>query len=191
MALPKYSELGLVFIKPQNKEGNDAIKTALYGVNDIVYKWCKKYADSATATTIANQLTEIGVTLNKADANARCLPKKNEVLQNLRTMVRGLKDFAVKHPNIVDDDVRQVDATIRYFMQDYIKRRKNLTGVECIELLEEWNRINNNMCVDDIRVVVNNSGFNSVPKEIIEYLALKYSPDHKQAYSKWWEEYNG
>ena len=186
--LPKYSEIGLVFIKPQNKEGNDAIKTALYGVNDIVYKWCKKYADAATATTISNQITQIGVELSKAECSGRCLPKKNEVLQSLRLMVRGLKDFAQKHPTIQDDDARQVDATIRYFMQDYIKRRSNLTGIECIELLEEWNRINSNMCVDDLRVVVNNSGFNSVPKEIVEFLALKYSPAHKQAYSKWWTE---
>lgn len=140
--LKKFEEIGLSFIKPQNKEGNDAIKTALYAANDIVYHYKGMFASPLAAQRVLTKITKIGKDLSQFVPQGKAIAKYNEVINALRQMVVGLRAYLKEHPALEPDDWNCVSKTMNYWLQLYIKAKQTInTGEEALRWLGEWQEI--------------------------------------------------
>ncbi len=173
--MEKFENLGLTFLRPVAKEGNDSIKTALYDTNNLVYKYGKQFCDPTTCKDVINNLTRIGVDLKNHEATQRCEPKKREVLTYLRTVITSLKSYLAQHPTLTQADKEDVWKTVRYYTAQYVKAKGALTPHQMIDFLEEYNRIWYNQ-VQFFPNEWNLTQFKAIPEELLKRLNHKYNP---------------
>lgn len=182
MALPKYESLGFTPIKPVAKESNDSIKKALYAANDIIFKYRFRLADPHTANLVLSDIINIGKELADADCTQRCLAKKNEVLQSLRSIVKNVDLFLRDHPVITKDDYNDIWRSTRYFLSQYIKAKPNIkTGEDVIKWLEWWKELYDGQ-VWAIKKEYNLREFNVTGEELVKILKNIYNPWGQEIY---------
>ncbi len=109
--LKKFEEIGLTFIRPQNKQGTDSIKTALYDANDVVYHYKGMFASPLAAQRVLDRITKIGKDMSQSVPSDKAVLKYNEVINALRQMVVALRAYIKEHPVLEADDWNQVSKT--------------------------------------------------------------------------------
>lgn len=180
--LKKFEEIGLSFIKPQNKEGNDAIKTALYEANDIVYHYKGMYASPLAVQRVLAKITKIGKDLSQFVPQGKAIAKYNEVINALRQMVVGLRAYLKEHPALEPDDWNCVSKTMNYWLQLYIKAKQTInTGEEALRWLGEWQEIAEDY-LKPYNDRFNLKNFYDAGPELLSIVKKIYSPFKQESY---------
>lgn len=147
----KYEELGLKPIQTENKQGNDKIRDIHFKINELLYFYSKKYADNITAQEIIDKLTVYAKELKELPENK----KKDEILTQLRTIVKSLINFKnnfkwEKLPSTIDAIQRTLNYAVKNWV-DFKEHNLSLIGIskgkeqEAVKLMVENNRIYSNI----------------------------------------------
>lgn len=168
--MKKGNELGLTPIKCSHKEGNECIKDLHYQLNDLLYKWSRKYISSKVANRLIGRLEQIGKKLAKLDISDKCKPKRDEILKETRTIYKTLRRYYETYQPSVEDK-EQALQTAKYQLSMYLKRKDELTEKDVVSMLEE------NREIYDLVLRENDctyKPFFKMQEELIEMIVSKY-----------------
>lgn len=117
------NEIGLAPIRCKNKEGTESLKTLHYRVNDILYAHTYRYIFQEEAVTINSKLVALGKELKELKVPEKAQPKKNEILNALRTICRSLQGYS-NYPQ-TSDDAEAIQRAVNGLVHQFIKTKND------------------------------------------------------------------
>ena len=118
-------EIVFKFIKTKATATTDKLKAIQYEVNQIVYDNNKRYISPTMAERLKKQLVEYGKSLKELNVGDKYKAKKDEMLDQLRTLCKQLNEY-VKTFQWEKADAEQVDRTMKYQLREYLKNKETL-----------------------------------------------------------------
>lgn len=165
--MKKFNEIGIAIIKCQNKTGADNLKEVHYKINGYIYKYFNMYAIKSLVRNLYSKLIECGKELKDLQVPQSAQSKKDEILQQLRTMCRSLDNYINTETYTEEDKNNAILATLKYKVSNYLRNKPLLTENEILSLLEE------NKTIYDL-LNVNYQPFQKMQDELIQMLIDKY-----------------
>lgn len=165
--MKKGFELNLTVIKCVNKTGTDKLKELHRRANSVLYPNTYRYIDPKLANAMFDELCAIGKELNELVVPEAAKAKKMELIQELRTRCTSLKDYRKLSLSI--DDVPQMQATLNFFVHQYIdlKKADKLTTEQVLPMLVESRRLWDAFCAYEQHL--NTASFISVNGELVRW----------------------
>lgn len=131
-------EIGFKFIKTKATATTDKLKTIQYEVNQIVYDNNKRYISPTMGERLKKQLVEYGKSLKELNVGEKYKAKKDEMLDQLRTLCKQLNEY-IKTFQWEKMDAAQVERTMKYQLREYLKNKETLNVEDYLQRnLEIW-----------------------------------------------------
>lgn len=162
---------GLKVLKCKNKTSNEALKELQYHANDIIFQHLKKPISRASKEYVFNALQDIGIKISKLDLPNNVEPKREEILDQLRTMLRALKNEQLQHTAFDEQKIKE--SVQKYALSQYLKQKDIGYDAETIikhlrankELIDEYQ-------IEDEHLVFS---FVKAQNELLQMLYNSYS----------------
>ena len=174
-----FKQIGLDFIRPKNKAGNDTIKQVLWDANDIVYKIGNRPASPESCRRYHNKLLDLAKTLAQANPSPQEEPRWREVGSGIKTQLSILRQASNYH--YIRPDVQDIQRLLNYTLHSYIEARNNqeesLTPQKAIEYLETWMELNKDY-IEPFPYIneLNLTQYTAMRKELLNFLNDYYNP---------------
>ena len=164
-------EIGFKFIKTKATATTDKLTAIQYEVNQIVYDNNKRYISPTMAERLKKKLVEYGKSLNELNVGDRYKVKKDEMLDQLRTLCKQLKEY-IKTFQWQETDAMQVERTMKYQLREYLKNKESLNAEEYLQRnLEIWEEL---YLPCPFSSAINTSKFVLMQEELQERYCRKY-----------------
>lgn len=158
-------DLNIRIIKTTAKEGTAKIQSLHYKINDILYKYSKRYIAPMTAKRLFYELGALGKELKELEVTDRTKPKKEELLTCLRSICSNLKEYS-KNYEWKESDENEVIATINFKVSEYIRNKESL---DIVEMLKDNKQIWNEMYLQNpYRIHIKTNKFIDMQNELLE-----------------------
>lgn len=159
------NDLNIKVIKTTAKEGTAKIQTLHYKINDILYKYSKRYISPMTAKRLYNELGILGKELRDLELSDRTKPKREEILTCLRSICLSLKEY-FKNYEWKESDENEVSATINFKVSEYIRNKESL---DIVEMLKDNKQIWNEMYLQNpYRIHIKTNKFIDMQNELLD-----------------------
>lgn len=169
-----YKEIGIDFIKPQNREGNDTIKEVLYAVNGIIYKIANRPISPCNCHRYYDQLLEQAHKLAADKPAERAEAKWKEVGQTIKKYLNTLKQYA--EYEFAEEDGKDIQRLLNYTLHLYITlKEEGMTPIKALSLLEDWKEIKEDYIDCFPFTLLKTDSFFSMKKELLEWMEKYYS----------------
>lgn len=130
-------ELNIPQIKCVNKETTDYVRDLQQRANDELYPYRQRPLSPDATTALVKILTDVGVALKGAIVSDKQALRRDEIMTQLRTIIRNLKGYNTSL-SWENDDVNKVQRIMNYFTQKVIQaKQKGLTTKDVVILLRE------------------------------------------------------
>jgi hypothetical protein len=130
-------ELNIPQIKCVNKETTDYVRDLQQRANDELYPYRQRPLSPDAAIALIKILTDVGVALSSAIVSEKQALRRNEIQEQLRSIIRQLKAY-VGSLSWENEDVNKVQRIMNYFTQKVIQaKQKGLTTKDVVILLRE------------------------------------------------------
>ena len=174
-----YKQIGLDFIRPNSKEGNEDTKKVLWEANDIVYKLGNRPASPESCRRYYNSFLSLAKNLASSTPSPKEEPKWKEVGSSLKSFLSLLIQAADYH--YTRSDTQDVQRLLNYTLHSYIEAKNSqeepLTPQKAIEFLETWQELNQDY-VEPFPYIneLNLTQYHNMRKELLNYLNDYYNP---------------
>ena len=164
-------DLNIRVIKTTAKEGTTKIQSLHYKINDILYKYSKRYISPMTAKRLFYELGALGKELKELELTDRTKPKREELLTCLRSICSSLKEY-YKTYEWKESDENEVSATINFKVSEYLRNKESL---DIVEMLTDNKQIWNEMYLQNpFRIHIKTNKFIDMQNELLERLNQLY-----------------
>lgn len=134
-------ELNIPQIKCVNKETTDYVRDLQQRANDELYPYRQRPLSYDAANALIKILTDVGVALSGAIVSEKQALRRNEIQEQLRTIIRQLKAYAGSL-SWENEDVQKIQRIMNYFVQKVIQaKQKGFTTDVIVKLLRERKEI--------------------------------------------------
>ena len=164
-------KIGFKFIKTKATATTEKLTAIQYEVNQIVYDNNKRYISPITAERLKKQLVEYGKSLKELNVGEKYKAKKDEMLDQLRTLCKQLNEY-IKTFQWQEADAMQVERTMKYQLHEYVAN-KEMLDVEFFlkRNLEIWEEM---YLPCPFSSAIDTSKFVSMQEELQERYCRKY-----------------
>jgi hypothetical protein len=181
--------IGMSCIKCNNKPTSDKLKDIHYKINDALFKYSKKYAFKYYLNSLQNELIPLFKQLTDLDVANSFLPKKNEILQVGRDIIKKIR--AQIKLNDMSNLNKAITESLNYNMYQYVKSKDNLNNMSIQSVLDilDSNKnlllaikdyINDDTVNTDISDVVKSKidNLSKLQSQLVEYLNKRLNNDY-------------
>lgn len=109
-------------IKCENKTTSDKLKQLHYQINDVLFKYKKRYAFKYYVDNLYKELLPLFKELKDLDVPQTSIPKKEEILSIGRYIFKILKNYTEDNSNIES----AIENSLKYEMSNFVKTKANL-----------------------------------------------------------------
>lgn len=181
--------IGMSCIKCNNKPTTDKLKDIHYKINDALFKYSKRYAFKYYLNSLQNELIPLFKQLTDLDVANSFLPKKNEILQVGRDIIKKIR--AQIKLNDMTELYKAITESLNYNMYQYVKAKDNLNNMSIQSVLDILDSNKNLLLAikdysDDPTVNVNMSNtvkskiynLSKLQSQLVEYLNKRLNNDY-------------